>query len=299
MRGRFRTLSPKRSAGATAQAGGGLWAFLNSGFGLWVLSSVAIGSLTFVYNVTRAHFDTVGRQRTAHEQILLELDGRVAECQRLLITQAVQRKHDYMVAANAYDAKYPGYMEYNWDTMLMKLQHPSYNEQQLATAATDAKRNPHVEVRVDTGRDVVNALEDAGIAAAPGRSIVFPEYRERSLRALLWELDHISDDDRTLTEQRLLLLNQIENIVRNHRSQTRNYWDVEKRTRRRLWRTVTLMASVSIRYPSVLPLRSEVAIPANEEDERGLLNVAEALNRLHGVEHQLAQQHRAMNPELP
>jgi hypothetical protein len=59
-----------------------LWAFLNSSFGLWVLSSVLLAGATWLYSLSQAHNTEVARKAEVVRRLDAEIGNRLWEARR-------------------------------------------------------------------------------------------------------------------------------------------------------------------------------------------------------------------------
>lgn len=74
----------KLASGQERSLGKRLIAFLNTGLGLWLLSTVAVGSISLAYAALQSHLAVAAEQRVRLERTETEVVGRLLQWQKIL-----------------------------------------------------------------------------------------------------------------------------------------------------------------------------------------------------------------------
>ena len=143
-------------AGETEAKPNRLWEFVNSGFGLWLLSTLAVSGGATVFQIWTDYRDDQAAQVESLDRLHYEVAGRLSQ--------------------------YLGWLEAN-----LEIEKPGPNGKLVHDFAPGTTR--------EKVHESLETLADAPRRSNPRIVEIFPEFRERSFISLLGELIRMGDED--------------------------------------------------------------------------------------------------------
>lgn len=134
-----------------------LWTFVNSNFGMWVMSTVVAGSFILIFSIVQQKLDSNKLRNESIDKIKTEVKSRMD----FLFVQLMELEQDIVVAdtSSGLDS--------------IDLKELSIRLQNLAKSLD--------------GSSIVN--REASVT-----SNVFPDFKDRTIASLFYELQHLEDD---------------------------------------------------------------------------------------------------------